>query len=84
LTGQTLVALHIVLPAVASVSSTPYQEEVISVEMDAPLASAYADLEPDIKEALQAHPGNQSVISPGMDAALPEPAVCIRPMPWPR
>ncbi len=48
----------------------PYQEEVISVEMDAPLASAYADLERDIKEALQAHPGNQSVISTGMNALL--------------
>ncbi len=48
----------------------PYREEVISVEMDAPLASAYADLERDIKEALQAHPGNQSVISTGMNALL--------------
>jgi hypothetical protein len=38
--------------------------------MDAPLASAYADLERDIKEALQAHPGNQSVISTGMNALL--------------
>ena len=48
----------------------PYQEEVISIEMDAPLASAYADLERDIKDALQAHPGNQSVISTGMNALL--------------
>jgi len=47
-----------------------YQEEVISVEMDAPLASAYEDLERDIKDALQAHPGNQSVISTGMNALL--------------
>ncbi len=47
-----------------------YQEEVIPVEMDAPLASAYADLENDIKEALRAHPGNQSVISTGMNALL--------------
>jgi superfamily II DNA or RNA helicase len=51
----------------------PYQEEVISVEMDAPLASAYADLENDIKEALRAHPGNQSVISTGMNALLVYP-----------
>jgi hypothetical protein len=48
----------------------PYQEEVIPIEMDAPLASAYADLENDIKEALRAHPGNQSVISTGMNALL--------------
>lgn len=48
----------------------PYREEVISVEMDAPLASAYEDLERDIKDALQAHPGNQSVISTGMNALL--------------
>lgn len=51
----------------------PYQEEVISVEMDAPLASAYTDLENDIKEALRAHPGNQSVISTGMNALLVYP-----------
>jgi hypothetical protein len=51
----------------------PYQEEVIPIEMDAPLASAYADLERDIKDALQAHPGNQSVISTGMNALLVYP-----------
>jgi hypothetical protein len=51
---------------------------VISVEMDAPLASTYADLERDIKEALQSHPGNQSAISTGMNAPLPLPGPPVR------
>jgi superfamily II DNA or RNA helicase len=48
----------------------PYEEEVISVEMDSELRAAYEGLEKDIKEALQAHKGNQSVISAGMNALL--------------
>jgi hypothetical protein len=43
---------------------------VISVEMDSELRAAYEGLEKDIKEALQAHKGNQSVISAGMNALL--------------
>jgi len=48
----------------------PYQEEVVSIKMDPPLRTAYEQLERDIKEALKAHPGNQSVISAGMNALL--------------
>ena len=48
----------------------PYNEEVISVEMDPPLKKAYADLEDDIKEALRQYPGNSSVISTAMNALL--------------
>lgn len=47
-----------------------YNEEVISVEMDQPLRTAYEQLEKDIKQALEAHPGNQSVMSAGMNALL--------------
>ena len=38
--------------------------------MDPPLRTAYEQLEQDIKEALKAHPGNQSVMSAGMNALL--------------
>ncbi|MCZ2078658.1 MAG: DEAD/DEAH box helicase [Bryobacterales bacterium] len=48
----------------------PYQEEVIAVEMDPPLRSAYEKLEKDIKAALEEHRGNQSVLSVGMNALL--------------
>ncbi len=48
----------------------PYQEEVINVDMDPPLAVAYQNLEKDIKAALEEHRGNQSVISTGMNALL--------------
>jgi hypothetical protein len=48
----------------------PYEEQVIPVEMDPVLAKAYRDLEKDIKEALEEHRGNQSVISAGMNALL--------------
>jgi hypothetical protein len=47
-----------------------YNEEVISVEMDPLLKKAYADLEDDIKQALQDHPGNSSVVSTAMNALL--------------
>lgn len=48
----------------------PYQEEVINVDMDPPLAAAYQGLEKDIQAALEEHRGNPSVISTGMNALL--------------
>jgi hypothetical protein len=51
----------------------PYQEEVVSVEMDEPLKKAYEDLEEDIKKALREHRGNQSVISVALNALLAYP-----------
>jgi hypothetical protein len=47
-----------------------YTEEVIGVDMDPVLRSAYDALERDIKQALQDHPGNLSVISSGLNALL--------------
>jgi hypothetical protein len=51
----------------------PYQEEVVSIEMDDPLKKAYEDLEEDIKKALREHRGNQSVISVALNALLAYP-----------
>lgn len=51
----------------------PYQEEVVSVEMDETLKETYAGLEEDIKEALREHRGNQSVISVALNALLAYP-----------
>jgi len=51
----------------------PYQEEVVSIEMDQPLQKAYEDLEQDIKKALREHRGNQSVISVALNALLAYP-----------
>src|SRR5208282_3405663 len=51
----------------------PYQEEVVSVEMDPKLKEAYEGLEEDIKEALREHRGNQSVISVALNALLAYP-----------
>ncbi|MCZ2079324.1 MAG: helicase C-terminal domain-containing protein [Bryobacterales bacterium] len=48
----------------------PYEEEVITVEMDPPLRAAYAKVEADISDALRQHHGNPSVISIGMNALL--------------
>jgi hypothetical protein len=48
----------------------PYQEEVLSVEMDAPLKQAYKKLEEDVKTALKEHRGNQSVMSVALNALL--------------
>jgi hypothetical protein len=48
----------------------PYNEEVIDVEMDAPLKQAYEELEKDIQDALNEHWGNPSVLSTGMNALL--------------
>jgi hypothetical protein len=48
----------------------PYQEEVISVEMDLALKQAYSELEEDIKNALREFRGNASVLSVSMNALL--------------
>jgi hypothetical protein len=48
----------------------PYQEEVVSVEMDAPLKHAYKKLEDEVKTALKEHRGNQSVMSVALNALL--------------
>ena len=48
----------------------PYREELISVEMDAPLKEAYANLEEEVKIALKEHRGNQSVMSVALNALL--------------
>jgi len=48
----------------------PYQEEVVSVEMDPPLQQAYEELEKQIKEALKEHRGNPSVVSTALNALL--------------
>jgi len=48
----------------------PYREEVVSVEMDAPLKQAYKKLEEDVKTALKEHRGNQSVMSVVLNALL--------------
>jgi Helicase conserved C-terminal domain len=48
----------------------PYQEEVVSVEMDPPLKEAYKRLEEDVKNALKEHRGNQSVMSVALNALL--------------
>ena len=51
----------------------PYQEEVVSVEMDQPLQKAYEETEQDIKKALREHRGNQSVASVALNALLAYP-----------
>lgn len=48
----------------------PYQEEVLSVEMDRPLKDAYKRLEEDVKKALKEHRGNQSVAGVALNALL--------------
>ena len=48
----------------------PYEESVIQVEMDAPMAAAYERLEQDMSEALKAHRGNRSVLSLMLNALL--------------
>jgi len=53
-----------------SAALPPYREDVIDVEMDPPLATAYRQLEDDIKTALQEHRGNQSVMSVGLNSLL--------------
>jgi hypothetical protein len=48
----------------------PYREEVVSVEMDAPLRDAYKKLENNIKKALKEHRRNPSVLSVALNALL--------------
>jgi SNF2 family DNA or RNA helicase len=48
----------------------PYQEQVLSVEMDPALRQAYADIENDIREAIRQNPGNASVISTALNTLL--------------
>ena len=48
----------------------PYREEVLTVEMDAPLKRVYQKLEEDVKTALKEHRGNQSVMSVALNALL--------------
>ena len=48
----------------------PYTEQVIGVPMDAPLQAAYKRLEEDIKDAIQQHHMNHSVVSVGLNALL--------------
>ena len=48
----------------------PYQEEVVSVEMDGVLKEAYVRMEEEIRAAIREHPGNTSVISTAMNALL--------------
>jgi hypothetical protein len=47
-----------------------YTEDIVSVEMDPKLASAYRKLEEDITLALREHHGNSSVMSTAMNALL--------------
>ena len=48
----------------------PYREEVLSVQMDAPLKNAYQKLEENVKNALKEHRGNQSVMSVALNALV--------------
>ena len=48
----------------------PYREEVVSVEMDAPLRQAYKKLEEEVKTALKEHRGNPSVMSVVLNTLL--------------
>jgi hypothetical protein len=48
----------------------PYREEVVSIEMDAPIPEAYQKLEEDIKRALQEHRRNPSVTGVVLNALL--------------
>jgi hypothetical protein len=48
----------------------PYEESVIHVPMDAPLAAAYERLEEAMSEALKEHRGNRSVLSIMLNALL--------------
>ena len=48
----------------------PYNEEVVTVQMDPMLSDAYSKLEEDITSALREYHGNASVISTAMNALL--------------
>lgn len=47
-----------------------YEESVIQVPMDAPMAAAYERLEADMRDALKEHRGNRSVLSIMLNALL--------------
>ncbi len=60
-----------------------YEESVIQVPMDAPLAAAYERLEEAMSEALKAHRGNRSVLSIMLNAAaLSRPSLRARQALW--
>ena len=48
----------------------PYREDVVAVDMDPPLREAYKKLEEDVKQALQAHRRNPTVMSVALNALL--------------
>lgn len=48
----------------------PYREEVVAVDMDPPLREAYKKLEEDVKQALQAHRRNPTVMAVALNALL--------------
>jgi hypothetical protein len=48
----------------------PYEEDVLTIRMDAPLENAYRALEDDIKHALEEYGKSQSLLSIGMNALL--------------
>jgi hypothetical protein len=48
----------------------PYEETVISVDMDENLARAYEEVEKDIKSAMKAHRGNKSLMSVMLNTLL--------------
>jgi hypothetical protein len=48
----------------------PYREEVVAVDMDPPLREAYKKLEEDVKQALQAHRRNPTVMGVALNALL--------------
>jgi hypothetical protein len=47
-----------------------YEESVVQVPMDAPMAAAYEELESEMREALKGHRGNRSVLSIMLNALL--------------
>ncbi|MBV9438130.1 MAG: DEAD/DEAH box helicase [Acidobacteria bacterium] len=47
-----------------------YEESVVEVEMDAPLAAAYEQLEAEMGKALKEHRGNRSLLSTMLNALL--------------
>ncbi len=51
----------------------PYEETVVSVEMDEPLRKAYDQIAEDIKEALEARRGNRSLMSLMLNTLLVYP-----------
>ena len=48
----------------------PYEESYVSVAMDAPMMSAYRELEDAIRKALKEHRGNRSVLSTMLNTLL--------------